>query len=242
MRALLVCITLLLSSSPVAARDRLGLAAPDEVVASGLLDHILPRFSLKTSIGVIPDTSGAMTLAPAPPGAPVFQGGDVIYYLRIADDPRQQRFLDWLLSEIGKTTIDGFERDGVHPFSARFAVVETAESQTYTGNFARGATVSRLQCGRCHVVGPENRMNGLGSTPSFAALRSLPDWRERFEQFFIRKPHGAFTQISGVTPPFDPQHPPPIAPVELRVDEIDAIIAYVARMRAANLGAPLALQ
>lgn len=242
MRALLLCLTLLLSSSPVAAQDNLGLAAPVAVVDSGLLKHILPRFSLKTSIRVIPDTSGTMTLAPAPPGVPVFQGDGVTYHLRIADDPRQQRFRDWLLSEVGKTTIDGFQRNGVHPFAARFAVVETAETPVIVGNTTRGAELSLVHCGRCHVVGPENRMNGLGSTPSFAALRGLPDWIERFEQFFVRNPHGAFTQIIDVTPPFDPERPPPIVPVEMTIDDIDAIIAHVARTRAADLGAPLALQ
>lgn len=242
MRALLLCLTLLLSSSPVAAQDSLGLAVPVTVVDSGLLKHILPRFSLKTSIRVTPDASGPMLLAPTPPGVPVFQGDGVTYHLRIADDPRQQRFLDWLLSETGKTTIESFKRDGAPPFSAQFAVTETAEAPVVDGNTTRGAELSRLHCGRCHVVGPENRMNGLGSTPSFAVLRSLPDWIERFEQFFIRNPHGAFTQIIDVTPPFDPEHPPPIVPVEMTIDDIDAIIAHVARTRAADLGAPLALQ
>ncbi|MDU9004608.1 cytochrome c [Sedimentitalea todarodis] len=242
MRALLLCLTLLLSSSPAVAQDGLGLAAPEPVVDSGLLKHILPRFSLKTSIRVTPDTSGPMTLAAAPPGVPVFHDDSVTYHLRIADDPRQQRFRDWLLSEVGKATIDSFQRDGVHPFSARFSVVETADAPVVSGNAKRGAELSLVHCGRCHVVGPENRMNGLGSTPSFAALRSLPDWIERFEQFFVRNPHGAFTQIIGVTPPFEPERPPPIVPVELTVDDIDAIISHVAQTRAADLGAPLALQ
>lgn len=242
MRALLLCLTLLLSSSPVAAQDSVGLAAPDRVTDSGLLKHILPRFSLKTSIRVVADPSGPMVLGVSPPGVPVFRDGTTTYHLRIGDDPRHQRFLDWLLSEVGKSTIDGFRPDQGHPFSARFGVTETVKAPAPSGDVTRGAELSLLHCGRCHVVGPENRMNGLGSTPSFAVLRSLPDWLERFEQFFIRNPHGAFTQIDGVTPPFDPERPPPIVPVELTVDDIDAIIAHVARTRAADLGAPLAFQ
>lgn len=242
MRTLLLCLTLLLSSSPVTAQDSLGLAAPAAVVDSGLLKHILPRFSLKTSIRVTPDASGPMILAPVPPGVAVFKADGVTYHLRIAEEARQQRFRDWILSEIGKTTIDSFQRDGVHPFSARFAPVQATKEPVVSGNITRGAELSLVHCGRCHVVGHENRMNGLGSTPSFAVLRSMPDWIERFEQFFVRNPHGAFTQIIDVTPPFDPERPSPIVPVELTVDDIDAIIAHVARTRPADLGAPLALQ
>ncbi len=242
MRALLLCLTLLLSSSPVAAQDTIGLAAPDDVVDSGLLQHILPRFSLKTSIRVVHEPSGPMILGPSPPGEPVFRRGGITYHLRIGDDPRHQRFLDWLRSGVGKSTIDAYLPEQGQPFSARFQLPVTVNAPTFNGDVARGARLSLQHCGRCHVVGPENRLNGLGSAPSFAALRSLPDWAARFEQFFVRNPHGAFTQIVDVTPPFDPARPPPIAPVELTLDDMDAIIAHVARTRAANLGAPLAFQ
>lgn len=242
MRALLLCLTLLLSTSPVAAQDSLGLAAPDTIHDSGLLKYMLPRFSLKTSIRVTPDSSGPMILAPAPPGVPVFQGHGITYHLRIDDDARQQRFLDWLISEVGKSTIESFQQDGVPPFSARFDTAAVTDAPVVSGNATRGAKLSLTHCGRCHVVGPENRMNGLGSTPSFAVLRSLPDWLERFEEFFVRNPHGAFTQIIGVTPPFSPDRPPPIVPVELTLDDVEAIIAHVARTSAADLGAPLQFQ
>lgn len=242
MRALLVCLTLLLSSSPVAASDSLGLAAPDAVRQSGLLKHILPRFSLKTSVRVTPDPDGPMILAPAPPGVPVFRNDTVTYHLRIGDDPRQERFRDWLLSEVGKSTIEAFEIDGAHPYSARFEASAPPQQPAYAGNAARGAILSLQHCGRCHVTGPENRMKGLGSTPSFAVLRSMPDWILRFQEFFVRKPHAAFTQIRDVTAPFPPELPSPIVPVEITLDDLEAIIAHVSTTPAADLGPPLQFQ
>jgi hypothetical protein len=90
------------------------------------------------------------------------------------------------------------------------------------------------------VIDASNRWNGLGSTPSFAVLRGLPDWATRFEGFFARAPHGAFTQIDGVTAPFAINRPPPIAPVEMTLDDLDAILAYVQQViTPADLGAPI---
>ena len=223
-------------------QDSLGLAAPAAVVESGLLAHLLPRFSLKTSIRVQPDPAGPMHLMTAGPGLAVFHGNGVTYYLRIQENARQQRFRDWLTSEVGKNTIDSFQPDGSQPFSARFEVAEIVETREFKGNAVRGETLSLTHCGRCHVIGPENRMNGLGSTPSFPVLRGMADWDTRFQEFFVRKPHGAFTQITDVTPPFDPGRPPPIVPIEITMDDLDAILAFVSQTRAADLGAPLQSQ
>ena len=209
---------------------------------SGLLKHLLPRFSLKTGIRVTPDAAGPITLAETPPGTPVFQGGSVIYYLRIGDDPRQVRFRDWLTSEIGQRTVESFQPDGTQPFSASFEVAEEAEAPAFEGDALAGARLSLTHCGRCHVIGPQNRMNGLGSTPSFAVLRALPDWDTRFQQFYVRRPHGAFTQIDGITPPFAAELPSPIFPLQMTQGDLDAILAFVAATAAADLGAPLQLQ
>lgn len=243
MRIILLCLSLLLTTSPAAAQDGpLGLAAPDTVVDSGLLQYILPRFSLKTSIRVVSDADGVMQLTTAAPGVAVFQGDGITYYLRADDSKRQIRFRDWLLSDIGKRTIDNFQPDGVQLFSSDIVQIKTDDAPVLDGDTARGADLSLSLCGRCHVIGPQNRMKGLGSTPSFAVLRSLPDWTDRFEQFFVRAPHGAFTQIADVTLPFDPARPPPIVPLEMTLDDLDAIVAFVAQTKAADLGAPLQSQ
>lgn len=239
MRVVLLCLSLTLAATPSWSQEALGLAAPPEVSDSGLLQHILPRFSLKTGIRVMADETGVMSLTPASPGEPVFSRDGVIYHIRIEDDARQIRFKDWLLSDIGKRTIESFVPAQGTPFSASFDVAADIEDAAVDGDSILGEELSLTHCGRCHVVGPKNRMNGLGSTPSFAVLRAMPDWSERFQAFFALNPHPAFTQIEGVTPPFDPQRPSPIHPVEMTLDDLEAILAFVSVIRAANLGAPL---
>ncbi|MEW2917095.1 hypothetical protein AB1A64_08480 [Ruegeria sp. ANG10] len=242
MRFVLLCLSLTLSASPSWSQEAIGLAAPTEVTDSGLLQHILPRFSLKTGIRVIADDRGILVLETAPPGDPVFARDGVIYHLRIGDNARHERFRDWLLSDIGKRTVESFVPEQGTPFSASFEATATQQETVIEGDAARGAELSMTHCGRCHVIGPQNRMNGLGSTPSFAVLRSMPDWSERFEAFFALNPHPAFTQIDGLTPPFDPERPSPIYPVEMTLEELEAILAFVSAIQAADLGAPLQLQ
>ncbi|CUJ92595.1 hypothetical protein RUE5091_01237 [Ruegeria denitrificans] len=242
MRFVLLCLSLTLCTSPSWSQETLGLAAPAEVTDSGLLQHILPRFSLKTGIRVIADDGGILVLETAPPGDPVFVRDGVVYHLRIGDNARHERFRDWLLSDIGKNTVESYVPDQGTPFSASFEVATTQQETVIEGDAVRGEELSMTHCGRCHVIGPQNRMNGLGSTPSFAVLRSMPDWSERFEAFFALNPHPAFTQIDGLTPPFDPERPSPIHPVEMTLDELEAILAFVSVIKAADLGAPLQFQ
>ena len=82
-------------------------------------------------------------------------------------------------------------------------------------------------------------MGGIGSTPSFAALRSLAGWEDKFLAFWSENPHPSFTQVEGLTEPFDPDHPPHIAPVEITLDELEAIYAFAATIEPKDLGAPI---
>ncbi len=243
MRLFAFCLSLCLTASPIAAQNTaLGLAAPAPIVASGLLKHVLPRFSLKTGVRVMADDNGPMVLAEAAPGTPVFRRDGVTYYLRVSNAPRQQRFHDWLISDIGRRTVESFRPDGVMLYDTNVRAEVVEPERVFDGDAAKGARLARTDCGRCHVVDRENRMRGLGSTPSFMLLRALPDWGERFEQFYIRRPHGSFTQLVGVTAPFDPEHPPVVVPLSLTLDDLDAILAYVSGLKPADLGAPLQTQ
>lgn len=242
MRMILLCLSLWLTASPLAAQDSLGLAAPEAVAETGLLKHILPRFSLKTSIRVRPDAQGAMVLADQPPGTAVFQRAGTIYYLRIQDTKRQKRFHDWLISDIGKRTVNSFQPDGTQLFDANVTTAVAETGPEFEGDLALGAKLSLDLCGRCHVIGKQNKGKGIGSTPSFAVLRSLPDWDERFQSFFALRPHPAFTQITDVTEPFDPLRPSPISPIEMSIEDLEAILAFVSATQAADLGAPLQTQ
>lgn len=248
MRVFLLCLSLALAASPltapsVAAQDGpLGLNAPAAVIDSGLLKHILPRFSLKTGVRVRPDKNGPMVLAPAPPGTPVFQRDGIVYHLRIGNDARQDRFRDWLVSEVGKRTIDSFQPEGVALYSSDVATAVVERKADLTGDARRGGTLSQTLCGRCHAVSPDRRLNGIGSTPSFMVLRALPDWEDRFSVFYTLNPHPAFTQIADLTAPFDAERPSPIHPIDLTLDDLDDILAYVAGIEPADLGAPLQTQ
>lgn len=229
-------------SLPASAQDDLGLQAPQAVTDSGLLKYLLPRFSLKTGIRVTPDTDGDMVLTDGGDGVPVLQRGDVVYTLSTGNDAREQRFKDWLTSEIGIRTIESFAPADGDPFTAPLPVLAEETVLVFDGDPEAGAALSLTHCGRCHVIGPQNALNSIGSTPSFAVLRAMRDWDNKFLSFYVLRPHGVFTQIDGLTQPFDPAVPPPIAPVRLTPEELDAILAYVAQVEPADLGAPLQLQ
>jgi hypothetical protein len=89
------------------------------------------------------------------------------------------------------------------------------------------------------VVNEKNRFGGIGSTPSFAALRALPQADDKFAAFWTFNPHPAFMQVEGQTKPFDAAHPPSAAPVILTQQEAEAIAAYAATIPPLDLGAPV---
>lgn len=242
MRALVLTLVVLSAALPVRAQEALGLNAPDEMVQSGFLKYLLPRFSLKTGVRVQPAADGEMVLSASEPGKPVFRAGETIYYLNTQDDPRQARFLDWMTSDIGKRTIDSYQVDGTSPYTTSFEVAVVDAAPNFEGDTDTGEKLALTHCGRCHVVSPKNRQNGIGSTPSFAVLRAFQDWSDRFQQFYVLKPHAAFTQIEDVTAPFDPERPSPIVPIEMTLDDLDAILSFVEATEAADLGRPIQFQ
>lgn len=93
-----------------------------------------------------------------------------------------------------------------------------------------GLKLAGTHCARCHVIGDGRTMNGIGSAPSFARLvNNLKDWEDRFATFFARPPHPAFVRLEGVDPPT--ALPPSASPVELTVEQSDAIYLYVQSLR-----------
>jgi mono/diheme cytochrome c family protein len=239
-RLIMLCCIL----SPVAAtaQDRsFTLNAPEPLVTSGFMKHLLPRFSLKTGVR-ISVTDGEADAGLGPAGTPVFRKGDTVWHLTRADSPHTEAFEAWLLSDVGKRTIEAFAPDGEPEFSADVTVVKAVSAELLDGDSKLGEKVSLKQCGRCHVVNESNRMNAIGSTPSFALMRSLSDWQSRFETFFALRPHPAFTQVKDVTEPFPENLPSPIAPIEVTLEDIEAIMAYVDTIVPADLGAPIQSQ
>ncbi|MFK7877970.1 MAG: hypothetical protein AB8B71_19725 [Paracoccaceae bacterium] len=227
---------------PASAQDKaFTLHVPSTLVATEFTKYLLPRFSLKTGIRITV-TADPSDTALGDTGTPVFRQDDVVWHLSKADGTYTDAFEAWLLSDVGKRTIESFAPDGAQMFSANVDVVETAQKVAISGDAVLGEQVSLLHCGRCHVVNEKNRMNAIGSTPSFGLLRTFEDWENRFVAFYVLKPHAAFTQVLDVTEPFADNLPSPIAPIEMNLEELDAIIAYVNSIAPANLGAPIKTQ
>jgi len=244
MTRLIVLIYVCLSFAPIArADDRLvRLAAPAELVESGFLKHLLPRFSLKTQVRVQIVSAGQVhDIALGPDGTPVFTGSDVTWHLLVLapQHPGVQRFTKWLESEVGQRTITSYAPDEVQMFTLPQDTGAVVADLQFTGDAVEGKAVSRQMCGRCHVVTQTERMNAIGSTPSFFVLRTLGNWADRFQAFYVLNPHPSFTQVEGVTAPFAQNRPPPIVPIEMTLDQLEAILAYVAGLEPADLGAPL---
>lgn len=224
------------------------LGAPAELVDSGLMKFLLPRFSLKTATRV--ELVGAQDPAVArlsrePPGRRVFTGPQGDWFLRIGDGEAAEaarRFESWLAGEIGQNTVAAFTVDGRQPYRPA-AGPETQDAPiAIVGDAVEGERLAERHCGRCHMVNDRTRLTTIGSSPSFALVRVFPDWMRRFQSFYALRPHPAFTIVADVTEPFDPTRPPPIVPVRVTVDDIQAILAFAATIEPADLGRPLELR
>ncbi len=224
-----------------AAKADLTLLMSEEMLANGFDKQILPRFKFKHRIAVTPVTEGEADMVLGGDGTRVFQAieGDVVRLAIRTDNPEAKTFLDWLKSGPGKAAIEGFEPDGRQVYTTEVAVVVVETQEVFEGDTATGSRLALVHCGRCHVVDQRNRMGGIGSTPSFAALRGRENWSDLFRAFWAHNPHPSFTQVEGVTEPFDPNKAVHVAPVEITMDEIEAITAFVATIEPKSLGRPV---
>lgn len=230
----------------VAQEADLRLIVPDHLIESGLTQHLLPRFRFKTRIrveAIVEGDDGAASLLPeAADGIAVMSSADgVPYYLAsISPDPAQQekiaKLLDWLQSGPGRAAIESFKPDGSQLFTPGAKKIVEEVKIEIEGDADLGSKLALLHCGRCHVVDSRNPFGGIGSTPSFGALKTLPDWPESFAAFWTINPHPAFTQIEGITEPFDPARPSPIAPLVMTIEDVEAIASFVAKMPTKDLG------
>lgn len=214
------------------------------------LKHLLPRFTLKTGVRIAIMAAEADANATLLPGA---QSDGIAAFQRLSDgavfnltlhgaSPHADRFADWLTSDIGQNTVTAFAPDGIQVFGLVGEEENAVEEALPEGDLVLGERLALQHCGRCHVVSEANKYGGIGSTPSFGALRTIPDWQNKFAAFWTLNPHPSFTQIEGVTEPFDPLRPPFIAPVLLTIEDAEAIAAFAASIKPKDLGAPLSFQ
>ena len=234
--ALLLC---LMAPKLVCAQDwDFTLSAPAEIVQSGFLKYLLPRFSLKHGVRITEvKTAGDVQIGTE--GVPVFEGLGTLWHVTQSDAKGPALFAAWLVSDIGKRTITGYKKDGVPLFSPEVEVTAAEAEMTFDGDPVRGEALALARCGRCHVVNHKNRMDGMGQAPSFAVMRGLSEWQNRFTSFYTLNPHPSFTRVVDITPPFPPNLPPAIVPLEVTQDDLEAILAYAATVAPADLGAPL---
>ncbi|MCV2870866.1 cytochrome c [Defluviimonas sp. WL0050] len=242
MRIRIAFFVFLISTLPLKGEEprEFTLSLADEIAESGLADYILPRFALKTGRRATIVIDGADARLEAAEGEPpIMARGDDVYALVLeGENEAARRFADWLGSEIGQNTLAAFQpADGVAFGPPPEVSVRTAVK--IEGDADLGREVAEAHCARCHRIAPEMRGMTLGSTPSFAALKTLPDWSERFSAFYALNPHPSFLLVEGISPPFDPSRPPPIVPVEVTPEEVEALLAYVAGVAAADLGAAI---
>ena len=146
------------------------LAVPDELIETGLLNYMLPRFSLKTQVRVeilSPGSEADATLGSD--GMPLFRGQNTTWSLGIisGDHPGTAKFKDWITSDVGQRTITDFKIDGAPAFEMASIEEGAEEDFFFEGDAALGLKLSVTHCGRCHVSVSDQPMLGIGSTPSF---------------------------------------------------------------------------
>jgi len=215
--------------------------ADPDFVESGLFKYLVPRFTLKTQVRLIlGEKSDAQVTILVSAGRPIAQRGNVIWAVQLIDGehPGAKRFFEWLQGEVAQNPILAFAPETGDRFVIPDVQDTIEQTVNFKGNAALGLQVAQAQCSRCHVV-DDNRMGAIGSTPSFFALRTLPDWPLRMSGFYLLNPHPAFTVVQDVTDPFDPNRPPPIVPIQVTLDQIDALLAYMQGLQPADLGAPI---
>ncbi|MEM8626817.1 MAG: hypothetical protein AAGF32_02650 [Pseudomonadota bacterium] len=260
------------------AGKTLQIAAPSELIATGVFAHLAPRFRFKTRLRleVIPlddmvgakladGTVGAAVVCAdtgaregliraAGPGAIAsalftWSSGAPVQCALVAPAAAQgsptTKLAQWLTTGSGHRAVLKFKPTDQSTFSAPQETIEVAAAPAQSvdqGLLDLGEKLSLRHCGRCHVVSSKNRLGGIGSTPSFRALRTIPGGDDKFAAFWSYAPHIAFTQVDGITAPFPPERPSPIAPVELTLDDVEAITAFALSLQPADLGAPIKAQ
>jgi len=247
----LVLVLLCGAGAPIRAEQTpLVLAAPDALRETGVLKYLLPRFRFKKRISVSVVAKGAAadaTLTTEAQGPAVFlaRKGGVTWHLRLPAEGSPTRasalaFRDWLRSKPGRAAIESFPPGGASQFEAAAEQAAVVKPLELTGNVDRGHQLARRDCMRCHVVDKQSLFAGIDSTPSFAALRTYPDWHERFQLFWTANPHRALITVTDMSEEKDPLHPVTIAPIVLSPDNVEDLVAYVATIAPADLGNPIA--
>ncbi len=98
------------------------------------------------------------------------------------------------------------------------------------GDPRKGRELAIKYCARCHVVGDFNPMGGIGSTPSFQLLANRrPDFVERFQTFYQRRPHPVYVRVPGV--PAWTDLPAYATEFTITLEDIEDILAFAKTLK-----------
>ena len=115
-----------------------------------------------------------------------------------------------------------------------FFVTSSKVSNSLASNIAeidRGCDIIRQHCTRCHVVPDINPYGGIGSTPSFSAMKWLEDWARRFEIFYTLPPHPSLVRIMGVSEERNASLPAFNKEIILELEDIEDILEFVKTLK-----------
>ena len=220
---------------------------PEELLMIEFDKYLLPRFRFKTQIMVrVSSQSDSLDarLGVIPKGKELFSDlNGFIYRLEtVTTDASQisklEKFVSWLDSPSGITTIEEFSINGSNVFKSIESAVEKKEEEVFEGDVAYGLSLSQQHCKRCHVV-DDNAFAGIDSTPSFHAMRSFDDWQERVTAFWTVSPHLNVISITEVHEAGSKTVPVTISPIRISLEQVDDILAYVASIKPKDLGKPI---
>jgi len=235
-------LTLVLMAFPVQASTlSVGPSMP-----AGLIDYVLPRFTLKTQIRFdrLPKDADLQFRAdPGEFGVAIFSLNDgTIGYLHAArwlqSDPDYLALRDWLLSEAGRATILDYQEDGKTVATPVDQIEEAPIEIVIVGDPSAGKSLSIDHCSRCHKVDRAAKYSGMDSSPSFHAMRGFDDWFIRFSSFYAVSPHKALITVkgSGISQDSDLIA---IAPINLTIEQVNDIVAFVHTLEPLDLGRPI---
>ena len=218
----------------------------EEPIPKGLVDYLIPRFTLKTRVRfdrVIDNGDLSFTVNPHEGAVSIFKlvGGRTGYLTATAaalEDPSYERFRDWLLSPPGRATIADYREDDRTIAEPVDVKAKAAISVVIVGDLDAGKILSVSHCRRCHKVDRADKYSGMDSSPSFHAMRSFDDWFVRFSIFYTVSPHKALIQVAGSGIDQNPDLIP-IAPIKLTFNDINDIVAFVHSLEPLDLGKPV---
>ena len=236
-----------LGTAQTAVAQEVFIEFPEELLMIEFDKYLLPRFKFKTQIMIrVSSESDSLDarLGLIPKGKELFSdlNGFVYRLETITPNANQisklEKFVSWLNSPSGITTIEDFSINGSNVFKALESKVEKKEEEVFEGNIASGLSLSQEHCKRCHVV-DDNAFAGIDSTPSFHAMRSFDDWQERFMAFWTVSPHLNVISINEVYEAGSKTVPITISPIRISLEQVDDILAYVASIHPKDLGKPI---